>query len=221
MEIQHAAGLYTITNTVSGKVYIGSTVRMSRRLAQHKTALRANEHQNSHLQYAWNKYGEAAFVFAPILVCSSAVMRFYEQRAIDTLKPEYNQSKSAYSGIPVGATLSPEHKAKVGKASAALWATPEYRQKTSIAIKASITDEERTKRKERTRKLWADPIYRQRAVAARKGNTYCKGHKCTPEQVQNRKRAARISNMKRNYGVDWKLEYAKRYPEHAGDVDAK
>lgn len=67
--------------------------------------------------------------------------------------------------------------------------------------------------------LWKDPEYRAKAVAARKGNAYCKGYKCTPEQVSNRKRAARISNMKRNYGDHWKDEYIRRYPEHAEDVN--
>jgi hypothetical protein len=80
--------------------------------------------------------------------------------------------------------------------------------------------EEECKRKgDRVRKLWATQEYRERAVAARKGNAYSKGYKCTPEQVQNRKKAGRISNMKRNYGLQWKEEYIKRYPEHARDVD--
>jgi group I intron endonuclease len=67
--------------------------------------------------------------------------------------------------------------------------------------------------------LWKDPEYRAKAVAARKGNAYSKGYKCTPEQVANRKRAARISNIKRNYGDHWKDEYIRRYPGHAEDVD--
>lgn len=66
--------------------------------------------------------------------------------------------------------------------------------------------------------LWKDPEYRAKSIAARKGNAYCKGYKCTPEQVENRKRAARLSNMKRNYGAAWKEEYIRRYPEHAEDV---
>lgn len=69
--------------------------------------------------------------------------------------------------------------------------------------------------------LWKDPEYRAKAIAARKGNAYCKGYKCTPEQIANRKRAARLSNMKRNYGADWKEEYIRRYPEHAEDVNGK
>ena len=67
--------------------------------------------------------------------------------------------------------------------------------------------------------LWKDPEYRAKAVAARVGKGGPIGFKCNPEQVANRKRAARISNMKRNYGDHWKDEYIRRYPEHAEDVN--
>lgn len=67
--------------------------------------------------------------------------------------------------------------------------------------------------------LWTDPVYRERAVAARQGNTYSKGYKCTPEQKLNRQRAGRIANMKRNHGDAWVAAYLQRYPQHAGDVN--
>ena len=83
----------------------------------------------------------------------------------------------------------------------------------------AFTDEERKKKAERTKALWADPSYREKSINARKGNAYNKGYKCTPEQIENRKRAGRISNIKRNYGDTWKVEYARRYPEFIGDLD--
>ena len=81
------------------------------------------------------------------------------------------------------------------------------------------SDKERSMRSERTKKLWGDPEYRERAISVRKGKAYNKGYKCTEEQILNRKKAARISNMKRNYGEQWKDEYARRYPEHVGDLN--
>jgi len=83
----------------------------------------------------------------------------------------------------------------------------------------AFTDEERKKKAERTKALWANPSYREKSINARKGNAYNKGYKCTPEQIENRKRAGRISNIKRNYGDTWKVEYARRYPEFIGDLD--
>lgn len=85
--------------------------------------------------------------------------------------------------------------------------------------RVAFTEEERKKKSERVKLLWENPEYRERAINARKGNAYNKGYKCTPEQVENRKRAGRISNMKRNYGDMWRVEYANRYPEFIGDLD--
>ena len=212
------AGVYTIQNTISGKKYIGSAKLIRRRFAQHRAALQGQYHQNKHLQAAWNLYGKSAFTFTVTLVCRPEDMRDYEQRLLDGFKPEYNQSTSAYSGIPIGGTCSEEHKIKVGVASTALWAQTEYRTKVTAAIQQSMTPAEKSKRSARTSALWADDIYRAKAIDARKGKAYNKGYKCTPEQVLNRQRAARISNMKRNYGAEWTIEYVQRYPKFAGDV---
>jgi len=85
----------------------------------------------------------------------------------------------------------------------------------------AFSEDERAQRSERTKKLWADPSYRLKAVTARAGKAYNKGYKCTPEQTENRRKAARISNMKRNYGADWRVEYTRRYSAYIGDLDGK
>ena len=58
-----AAVVYKIINTVNNKFYVGSTNNQYERFRTHRTKLRGNKHHCSHLQAAWNKYGEAAFVF--------------------------------------------------------------------------------------------------------------------------------------------------------------
>ncbi len=59
------ATLYSITNTVNGKLYLGKTsVEPILRWRDHRKNLRGNRHDNDHLQKAWNKYGESVFVFA-------------------------------------------------------------------------------------------------------------------------------------------------------------
>ena len=57
------SGIYAITNMESDKVYIGSTVSFDERWGQHRRALLRGNHDNSHLQYSWNKYDENAFKF--------------------------------------------------------------------------------------------------------------------------------------------------------------
>ena len=55
--------IYKIVNTVNGKFYVGSTHNQYERFRTHRNKLRGNRHHCAHLQAAWNKYGESAFVF--------------------------------------------------------------------------------------------------------------------------------------------------------------
>jgi hypothetical protein len=56
-------GIYSITNTVNGHRYVGASVDMCKRWGHHKMRLRRGQHHSGHLQHAWNKHGDAAFVF--------------------------------------------------------------------------------------------------------------------------------------------------------------
>lgn len=56
-------GIYKITNIINKKCYIGKSVDVNQRWGQHISSLDRNNHYNSHLQNAWNKYGKENFVF--------------------------------------------------------------------------------------------------------------------------------------------------------------
>ena len=93
-----ASGIYQIKNTLNGKCYIGSAVNLKKRWVIHLHYLRHNTHYNSHLQSAFNKYGEFAFVFETLeepVEPKSLIER--EQHYLDTLKPKYNISPTAGS----------------------------------------------------------------------------------------------------------------------------
>ena len=64
-------GVYVILNTVNGKQYIGSTSHIIKRWGEHRSALRQKSHGNRILQNAWNKYGEAAFIFIHVEACAA------------------------------------------------------------------------------------------------------------------------------------------------------
>lgn len=53
--------VYKITNLANGKIYVGSTTNYRVRRVQHFSELRCGRHSNSHLQRAFNKYGESQF----------------------------------------------------------------------------------------------------------------------------------------------------------------
>lgn len=61
-----ARGIYKIINIINNKFYVGSAVDLKRRKARHFSELRHGKHNNRHLQAAWAKYGEQAFVFVVV-----------------------------------------------------------------------------------------------------------------------------------------------------------
>lgn len=87
-----SSGIYQIENKVNSKVYIGSSNNIERRWQKHKALLRHGKHQNSHLQAAWNKYGEDNFIFSIIELCSIDSLLDREQYFINMINPEYNQT---------------------------------------------------------------------------------------------------------------------------------
>ncbi len=63
-------GVYQITNTQNGKVYIGSAANFRKRACQHRWHLRHKKHGNFHLQRSWDKWGEDVFLFEVLEVVS-------------------------------------------------------------------------------------------------------------------------------------------------------
>ena len=91
-------GVYKITNTKNGKVYIGQSVNIESRFKQHKKALRENNHDNCYLQDDWIVYGEDAFTFEVVQKCRSAYLDEIEHHLI-----EENQSTDREKGYNISA----------------------------------------------------------------------------------------------------------------------
>lgn len=63
------SGIYMIQNLVNGKIYIGQSVQLNKRIQSHKRTLKNNKHYNSHLQRSYNKYGFENFKFIIVENC--------------------------------------------------------------------------------------------------------------------------------------------------------
>ena len=68
MKVGKTSGVYSITNVVNGKRYIGQSVHVESRWAVHRRYLRSGRHWNPYLQAAWGKYGESFFKFEVLVV---------------------------------------------------------------------------------------------------------------------------------------------------------
>src|SRR5215831_19133447 len=86
MDLLSNSGIYKILNSVTGKYYIGSATCIRKRWNVHLTHLRRGTHHSTHLQRAFNKYGEAAFSIIVLECVDKGELQAREQEYLDKLK---------------------------------------------------------------------------------------------------------------------------------------
>lgn len=109
-------GIYKIENLVNHKVYIGQSRSIKSRWHDHKKELNKNSHANSHLQRAWNMYGEESFSHEILELCTIDELNDREKYWIN----KYNSFDSDVgynltSGGDTGKELSEETRKKLIK----------------------------------------------------------------------------------------------------------
>jgi group I intron endonuclease len=86
----YKSGVYLIKNSINSKIYIGSSCNLNKRYKEHFRKLSKNKHENAILQASVHKYDISNFIFIVLLYCNIKDLLFYEQRAINMYKPDYN-----------------------------------------------------------------------------------------------------------------------------------
>jgi group I intron endonuclease len=81
------SGIYKITNGATGKVYIGSSINVLKRIRLHDKFLSSNKHQNKILQRAYNKDGSSFFIYECLeIVEDYNLLLLREQHYLDLYK---------------------------------------------------------------------------------------------------------------------------------------
>lgn len=130
-----ASGVYEIRNQINGKRYIGSSANLKKRWQSHLSGLCRGCHENQHLQRAFDKYGEAAFVFSILEKVEPEMLIGREQHYLNMLGAEYNIARIA--GSCLGYRHTKEARRKIGRPNSKH--SPETREK----MRASWTPERR------------------------------------------------------------------------------
>jgi group I intron endonuclease len=105
---KHKSGIYLIRNAENGKVYVGSSGDMRKRKNNHLSNLRGNRHHSTHLQSAFNKYGEDCFEFQVLEYCDVDSLDMKEQQWIITLESQ-NRDKGYNARLHVTSNRGLRH----------------------------------------------------------------------------------------------------------------
>lgn len=155
--------IYIVYNTVSDGVCVGkTTVLPERRWKQYISAFRRGNQGNTHLQRAWDKYGENAFGLVVIEECySEKELNKAERFYIDYLRcigaHIYNQREGGDGGAH-----SEETKQRIRAARLGIPRSPEAIAKMKAAKRAPLSEEQKRKISEGNKGRVVSEVTRQK-----------------------------------------------------------
>jgi len=109
-------GVYLIRNTVTGKLYVGSSVKIQERWQVHRRKLHRGIHHSLKLQRSWKKHGRAAFKLEVVEIANPDDLIKREQAWLHKTNAAitgYNMSPTAGSCRGIRRTFTEEHKQRI------------------------------------------------------------------------------------------------------------
>lgn len=146
--------IYHIKNTKTGYRYIGCSKNLKARWKEHKRHLIEGRHHCIHLQRAWNKYGEAHFLFETLEEHPTENKMFQrEKELISESTKTYNTAEGGFGGNTVKNFTEEQKQAfsrKAKERNAKRFKDPKEREKCNSFRNLSETELEERK------KVWSE-----------------------------------------------------------------
>ena len=141
-------GIYTITNIINNKIYIGYTNNFIRRKNDHFSYLKRNVHKNIHLQKAYNKYGRDNFIFEILEECEESYLcsqEHYWCNMLNTHNKNYGYNILPTHPDKIASTHSKETKIKISNSTKGVKKSLETIEKLKAVYKPPLSQITKTK----------------------------------------------------------------------------
>lgn len=229
--LSHHSGIYRITvarGEKPPKYYIGQAKSLRQRKIAHLSLLRRGIHQNSPLQSAFNKYGEARVSFEILLVCDPSLMTLYEQVVLDSFAGEAllnihrrcvasplgrkhsEETKQKMSLMRTGIKMSDDARAKISAAQARRYASVTERLAVSERMRGNAHSKGHVHSDETRRKIAVKAIGRSPAEDVRAAISLALKGKSLSEETRAKMRLRRHSEETRRKMRESQAARAKR-----------
>ncbi len=139
------SGIYCIENMVNKKKYIGKARDIDIRFKEHKARLNKKNHDNIHLQGAWDKYGEENFKFYLLQEAPKEQLNLLEIELIEefnTADPDFGYNKTKGGEGCFGRITSEETRQKLRKINLGRVFSQEWRDKIGKGHKGIVRSKE-------------------------------------------------------------------------------
>lgn len=179
--------IYSITNTVTGDVYVGQAIWLKKRFSTHRCSLRRGKHHNRFLQRSYDKYGEAAFDYKALEECVNLeVANQREAVIIESLKIQGCRVFNIRAGGK-NDRMTEEHKRRIGDALRGKSKSLEHRAKISEVQRGRKQTPELVAKRMAAR-AWYVPTeeHRRRLSEASKGKPKTEAHKQSIREAKKR-----------------------------------